>query len=166
MDFIKPQLNPEATIQSDLYQELKKIGIDVHLNYRHKNSIFDIVIAKKNKIALLIEVKKQLKNSHFKSEQAKKYGTFNAPLLFIGSGLRLDMVAVFIRNFVELDMPEEKYHNPEVYRQYLTRLQIVNENRQYKAKTGSKHGKMVKSLTWSAKIKRQSLKQRIQNNKY
>ena len=134
----KPQTN-EVTYQDDLYQAVKMYlsewkGYQTQLEYRHDNCIFDIVVAKKGKVVLIIETKK-LKNGSFpdyNTPQIKKYSRFGIPVVVCGHNKKITKVARAVGMFATCAQPDEKYHNPDIWSKLLAQAKFMATTREKK----------------------------------
>ena len=92
-----PTAYSEFEIQSYLYSELIKLGVDVRGEVRAKNvsgsnNRMDLVIFKKKIPVMIIEVKKSRQSSIL--AQKIEYGRFNIPMRFI---LGMDSAKAYIK---------------------------------------------------------------------
>ena len=163
IEYTKSFEKKECAIQFELCISLINEGLHYELEYRHENCIFDIIVIRKNKVGLIIEVKRAKGEPCYLTNQVLKYKRFEVPVILIGDGLRLDRVAIAIRQFVELDQKGDKYYNEKVYNYLLNRLLFANTAREFmkKLKLNQKQKKLRNQFTENGSVTRQANRQRM-----
>ena len=164
IEYTKSFEKKECEIQYALCMYLVDEEVEFELEYRHENCIFDIVVIKNKEVILIIEVKREKGEPCYLTNQVLKYKRFEVPVIVIGNGLRLDRVAIAIRQLVSLDRKGEKYYNENVYNYLLNRLLYANTAREFmeKPKWSQKQRKLQNQFPESGHITRQANKQRME----
>lgn len=76
----------EHNLSSEIYHQLKLLGIRSHLEYKHENSIFDlIVLDAQDNIKFIVEVKnlEHKVKGRTNTKQFAKYIQYNIPIVFV-----------------------------------------------------------------------------------
>ena len=76
----------EAQIQAECYRRLRNLGIEVYLEYKHRNCRFDLVVVENGEIVVIVEIKNHQRHYDpartFKTKQFKKYSSLGIPLVY------------------------------------------------------------------------------------
>ena len=135
----------EVHYQIDLWLEITeqlkiKPEYSAQVEYRHGNCIFDIIVAKNDKVVLTIETKKLKDGSfpNYKTPQIEKYSRFGVDVVICGHYKNIKKVARAVYLCVTSDRPGENYYNRGVYNKMLAQLKFM---------TTTKKKKNVKALT-------------------
>ncbi len=130
----------ELTYQMNLYYAIKENlevwgnEYELQMEYRYEDCIFDIVVAKKGEIVLIIETKK-MKNGQFpnyKTPQIKKYSRFGVPVVICGYHKKITKVAAAVIRFVISNHPHEERHHEAMWKKFLAELKFMSTTKDSK----------------------------------
>lgn len=98
MKFQLPSRLSEANIQAEFYRQCKDAGINIYLEYKYQNCIFDAVIYNNDEIEHIIEFKsyKTTKKPKINTKQLKKYSSFGIHIILITRMESISFVVDFL----------------------------------------------------------------------
>jgi len=98
----------EGTIQAECYHRLRLLDIESHMEHRHENCRFDLVIVKDGNILAIIEFKNYARDySHRKrlrnSKQFQKYSSYGVPVIYCRKMEEVDQTIEKIKGIMAIN---------------------------------------------------------------
>ena len=108
MRFIPKKVHSEASVQAEFYRQCLLHGINVYLEYKHKNCRFDAIIHDGEYVLAIVEVKsyKRVPHKVWNKKQMAKYKSFNLPVFLVtGMDSVPDIISQIREHVLDCDSP-------------------------------------------------------------